>query len=298
MIHAKIDVKLHSHPKARKAGPAMSTWAWALCYIRDQQTDGFISDAVIGAAWSGETQARKDAARLVAVGLWEVVAVGDGPDGDGGWRLCKYEIKNDTRATIEMRMAEDRARKTSRSKKIPNGIQSDTRGNSVGFPDSDSGSLSGSDLESRSREPDSARATPRADNDAPPGLAAPTSLVAVPDAMAQPPDWWDAVIATLEASTGVRLPERASWLSYAGHRGEKGKPATRNDALYWLNQVKVPEELERRRRDTRDRERDDRYARERQEHRTGPALPKQNPEQAKRDAERFAAQIASRKGAA
>lgn len=265
MIHAKIDVKLHSHPKARKAGSAMATWAWALCYIRDHETDGFVSDAAIGAAWPGESQARKDAARLVAVGLWEVVPEGEGPEGDSGWRLCKYADKNETREQIDARRAEDRGRKRASSVRNPIGIQSDsTRTHSesvVGIPGSGSGS--GSDLESRSREPDPARATPderpsRPHNDAPP-CAEPTSLVAVPDAMGSPPAWWDAVIATLHASTGVLVPSGPCWLSYAGHRASKGRPAERSDALYWLNQVKVPEERERLRREARDRDRDAKF---------------------------------------
>ena len=105
--------------------------------------------------------------------------------------------------------------------------------------------------------------------------------------MAAPPDWWDAVIATLHASTGVLMPAVLCWLSYAGHRASKGRSAERSDALYWLNQVKVPEERERLRR-SRVTERDDRMARERQEQRRGPEMPKQTPEQAQRDAQRFA----------
>ena len=113
--------------------------------------------------------------------------------------------------------------------------------------------------------------------------------------MASPPAWWDSVIATLEASTGIRLSDRAVWLSYAGHRASKGRPAERNDALYWLNQVKVPEERERLRRESRDRERDAKFdaARARPPGHSEPLTV--TPEQAKRDAEALAAGIAARK---
>jgi hypothetical protein len=221
MIHAKIDVKLHSHPKARKAGSAMATWAWALCYIRDHQTDGFISDAMIGAAWPGETQARKDAAKLVAVGLWEVVEPGAGPDGDGGWRLCKYEEKNDTRAQIEARLADDRARKKTSSKKTPSGIQPEGKSESAGFPDSLSDSPSDSGLESRSKEPDPARATPANDDAVPPV-----------------PDWWAGACMTAHQSTGITVDDPvARWGEYDVSRQRLGWARNHRDAVGYLTKV-------------------------------------------------------------
>lgn len=162
MIFAKLDVTIRGHKRAKKAGAAMGTWTWGLAYIRDQESDGFIPDYMISDCFVGETQGRKDAAKLVAAGLWDVILDGQGPDGEGGWRMCRYEEKNETKAQIDSRRLTDRVRKTPKPE-----ADSDSNSNTIptgsagGFPGSDSGS--GSDLgSSRSEEP------PKPPREAPP----------------------------------------------------------------------------------------------------------------------------------
>lgn len=299
-IYARMATQLRHHERstiAEKACPgAMGLYAFLMMQARGEETRGDTLEDVAYASWGAPTAYRKkQAAALIKAGL--IAHEGD------RLVIVKYLDHNDGPEDIaSAREATRRRVSTYRSATHVTRYTSvtDAHGN-ADVPISISCSISDSDLESRSRDPDSSpRATTSADNDAPPGLAdlaAPVAL-AVPDAMAAPPDWWDAVIATLEASTGVRLPERATWLSYAGHRASKRRPAERNDALYWLNQVKVPEERERLRREVRDRDRDAKYDAERRQQRSGPEMPKQTPEQARREAQRFAAQIAARKGVA
>jgi hypothetical protein len=232
VIYAKVDVELRDHERAHLAGVAMATWTWALLYARSQQTDGLVPHVALRGAWVGEREARRHAAKLVEVGLWEAC--------DGGWRICRYAEKNDTRAVID----ENRARSRERMHRVRANKQR-TNGEPHGpeqpaVPGSGSGSGSGSGL---SRDPDLPdRSLMRAR--------------AAPDPAAAPPDWWEGVLATV-AQNAEPLPAGEAWLRYAGHRAGKRYPATREDALYWLTTVMVPEA-----RDRRDvaRRRDDREA--------------------------------------
>lgn len=104
MIHAKVDVSLRDHVRAHKAGAAMGTWTWGLLYVREHETDGHVPDIAIRLAWVGERDARRDAAKLVEVGLWTKHQDGD------GWMICKYDAKNETRAVIDVRRKETRER--------------------------------------------------------------------------------------------------------------------------------------------------------------------------------------------
>lgn len=305
-IYARMATQLLNHERAviaeTECPGAMGLYAFLLMQARFAETHGETIAPIAYASWGAPIAYRKrQAAALIKAGLVE--------EKDGKLLVVKYLDHNDGPEDIRRNKAaaslrQDKRRHPERYASVTRDTSVTSHGLSHDNPSScsSSSSISYSDLEGRSEEPDPARATPeeqpsRPHNDAPP-CAAPTSLVAVPDAMSAPPDWWDAVIATLHASTGVLVSAVPCWLSYAGHRASKGRPAERSDALYWLNQVKVPEERERLRRESRDRERDDRMARERQEQRRGPEMPKQTPEQAQRDAQRFAAQIAARKGAA
>lgn len=135
MIYAKVDVKLRDHVRAHTAGPAMATWLWALLYAREQESDGFIPSVALRLAWSGEKQARRDAEKLVDVGLWE--------RGDDGWRICRYEAKNETASAIAQRRKDARERMQSvraNRERTNNNVREGER--SV-VP----GSLSGSDLQ-------------------------------------------------------------------------------------------------------------------------------------------------------
>ena len=64
----KIDDKIHSHPKMRRAGlPAMGLWALAGSHCMDYLTDGVVE------AWFVESwpNGKKLAAELIKVGLWD-----------------------------------------------------------------------------------------------------------------------------------------------------------------------------------------------------------------------------------
>lgn len=103
MIFAKVDVELRDHERAHQAGQAMGTWTWALLWTRAKERDGFVAVESLRGAWAGEKQATKDMAKLVDVGLAEVVS--------GGWTLHGYSDKNETRADIDKRREEGRERK-------------------------------------------------------------------------------------------------------------------------------------------------------------------------------------------
>lgn len=69
----KVDDKLHSHPKARRAGlAAMGLWSLAGSHCMDYLTDGVVEAWFVEAWPDGVTLA----ARLVRVGLWD-----EHPDG-------------------------------------------------------------------------------------------------------------------------------------------------------------------------------------------------------------------------
>jgi DNA-binding CsgD family transcriptional regulator len=139
MIYAKVDVKLRDHERAHRAGAAMATWTWALLYAREQESDGFVPDVALRGAWTGEKQAKRDAEKLVEVGLWE--------HADRGYRICRYEAKNDTKESIAARRKETRDRVAAYRKGVTryNGVTNANvaEGESVLVPGSRS--LSGSD---------------------------------------------------------------------------------------------------------------------------------------------------------
>jgi hypothetical protein len=262
VIYAKVDVKLRDHERAHRAGVAMATWTWALLYVREQETDGFIPDVALRGAWVGEKDARKHAATLCLVGLWEKT--------DGGWRISKYDSKNDTKASIDARRAEARERmgrvRANRVRTSHEPTESEQRA----VPGSRSGSVEVRDQSGVLSRPASVRADP-----------------ATP-----PPDWWAGTLATIEQNTGVKIPAGESWLRYAGHRGDKGGPPTPGHATYWLTSVVVKEARDKREADRRQAERDAKFDRSR----SGPEPPpKPTPEQSKQFAAELAARVAARK---
>ena len=88
MVWGKVDDKLHSHRKRRRAGlEAMGLWVVGLSYCGDLLTDGFIDDEFVG----GEKRGRILAKRLVEAGLWH------------SWtdQECPYESEHCTRPEVD-----------------------------------------------------------------------------------------------------------------------------------------------------------------------------------------------------
>ena len=96
MTWAKVDDKLHAHPKAELAGlEAMGLWAVALSYSAAYLTDGYVTrDRVFRLA--GE-RGPEIAGRLVLAGLWEVSA--------GGWTFHDWADYQPTKAEVEAAQA-------------------------------------------------------------------------------------------------------------------------------------------------------------------------------------------------
>ncbi len=98
----KVDDKLHDHRKARKAGKAaMGVWVLAGSWCMSSETDGFVPESVL-TRWG----TAKDAAQLVAVGLWYV----DHRDGEDGWGFHDWlTYQPDARTLRLVREAESKA---------------------------------------------------------------------------------------------------------------------------------------------------------------------------------------------
>lgn len=71
MSWARVDDKLHMHPKAEKAGlESIGLWAVALSYCADMLTDGFVSDERCTKLVGDRKAAARLAVRLTSSGLW------------------------------------------------------------------------------------------------------------------------------------------------------------------------------------------------------------------------------------
>lgn len=92
MAYIYIETSVPTHPKFLKCGAAAS-WLYVCGLIHCQSglTDGFIPAEALH--YLGVKRARKMAARLVLVGLWETVP--------GGWQVHDYLCHNRSAATIE-----------------------------------------------------------------------------------------------------------------------------------------------------------------------------------------------------
>jgi hypothetical protein len=124
----RVDDKLHSHPKAVRAGAsAMGFWLLAGSWCADQLTDGWIPDYI--AARIDPTGWQQNAARLVAVGLWHpetrhavTNAVSHTDDVENGWVFHEWNEHQPSREQVlgERRAAADRqkrARERAREKR-------------------------------------------------------------------------------------------------------------------------------------------------------------------------------------
>lgn len=107
MIYARVDVRMPTHRRFVKAGPAaVGYWAAALCYSRGEELDGHLPAEAVGLILAlGDRDARKLADRLclASVDLFK-------SDGAGGYWILKYDEFNETKAQIEQRRAQTRKR--------------------------------------------------------------------------------------------------------------------------------------------------------------------------------------------
>lgn len=71
MAWLRIDDRVRTHPKIVQAGP-VAAWLWlsGVCYCREHLTDGRIDKSMLPTLAPGLRNLRREAARLVEVGLW------------------------------------------------------------------------------------------------------------------------------------------------------------------------------------------------------------------------------------
>lgn len=114
MSFAQFHDGFYRNPKVRKAG-SLGAWMWAasIGYASENLTDGFIPSHELAALCSDlDTKPRlKVAAKLVEVGLWEVV--------DGGWRIHDYLNWNLSKAAILAKREANLARVNKHRGKAP-----------------------------------------------------------------------------------------------------------------------------------------------------------------------------------
>jgi hypothetical protein len=113
---AKFDDQFYRHPKVKTAGPWAELLAVrAVIYAAGLETDGFVPFGALGEIGQGIPAAKRRAATLVSVGLWE--------DTDGGWLIHDFLDYHPSKAQREVvradareRMREVRANKTGSSR--------------------------------------------------------------------------------------------------------------------------------------------------------------------------------------
>lgn len=248
-IYARAAVQLRTNERAIIAEAscpgAMGLYLFLLLDSRGEQTHGDVAETVAMTSWAGKEAYRaKQAAALIEVGLVE--------RREGRLHVVKYEEHNDTPEDIEI--ARTAARQRKRSSRGHAHVTCDNDVSHAEVP------ISISISPSESRSPESQlRARAR------------------PDPAAKPPDWWPDVLATIAMNTGVTLEPGPAWLRYAGHRHGKGLPAAREDAVYWLTTVMVPESKREQRETAERRERDAKFDREREVAKAPPRQPYHQP---------------------
>lgn len=100
MSWGKIDDKLHSHWKPRRAGhAALGLWVMALSWCCDHLTDGFFPKEMLRTLDGTPTLARK----LVQAGMWH--------ETEGGWIFHDWQEYQPSRSSVMERRAQDAARK-------------------------------------------------------------------------------------------------------------------------------------------------------------------------------------------
>lgn len=220
MDWVKTRTHVIDHARFLEAGSAArDLWHWGMLYAGKHETDGEIPMAALMAStWGKGGKANVlIASRLVAVGLWERT--------DSGWRILKWaEQGNQTKAQIVA--DREAARERMKKKRTPSQptrspeLRENFARSSPDVPTSTSYSSSVSDLGSRESTPS-----------------------------ATPPEWWEGTCGAVEMATGEQFNHAAAWLRYSGHRRDKGRSLTANDAQQFLVSVDVKERRQERHRE-------------------------------------------------
>lgn len=99
----KVDDKLHSHPKARRAGlAALGLWSVAGSWSSEHTQEGFVPEWFVSTWPNG----RKRAAELVDARLW----FPDTRDEETGWRFHDWEHFQPSKNEVERDRAVNRDR--------------------------------------------------------------------------------------------------------------------------------------------------------------------------------------------
>lgn len=126
MTWFKVDDRLHSHRKARIAGPAaMGLWVLAGSWAADTLTDGFVPRAQVF-AWAGP-DALDLAERLVTAELWTPTV----HLGEEGWLFHDWEDFQPTKAEVMARREVEREKKR-RQRSCPPGTPAGSPAGSPG----------------------------------------------------------------------------------------------------------------------------------------------------------------------
>lgn len=273
-IYARLGVQLTHNRRAyaaeRAAVGAMSLYMFCVLYTRMELLDGFIPEDVALSAWGRpESERGPQVEALCEVDLLERVR--------GGFRVVKYAEHNDTKDDVDTARERERVRKRALRARCPASVPRDSDGTETPCPDGVPRDSDGTknDVDTLRHENPSeirrigARVSPPRVADVPwdtagsptdvpisisisssPVLSSgslthaperarvtdtPPTLAPLGDA---PPPWWGAAVETVEATTGLHVPDRAAaWLEYRASRERKGWAPSQRDACGWLAAV-------------------------------------------------------------
>ena len=137
-MYARLDNHFDQHPKIIAAGyKAAYLFTVGICYSSRMLTDGFIPSGMVPRLVAGMPGWKKAVAQLVLLGLWQEV--------EGGYAIHDYLDFQESRADVERKRQNDRARKATdettkaippplASAKIPRGIRTEAHRNLRAIP--------------------------------------------------------------------------------------------------------------------------------------------------------------------
>jgi hypothetical protein len=163
MAWLRIDDRMRTHPKVAKAGPA-AAWLWlcGICYCREHLTDGLIPAEAVPTLAMNLPGAKKHAARLVEVGLWELDPSGYRVHDFLDWNPAKSEVLADRNRERDKKRHQRQPEPVSHEcpANVPGGHVGDSRGRARGGAgDAGLGSPFGSEVRDLALSEESARET-------------------------------------------------------------------------------------------------------------------------------------------